>query len=125
MQLEKIKITRIYGAENGLSYFEDLEIPMLVPVGNKQKISKTLGSGSCRVFQFGADFSMDWHVTSSPACFIYMQGAQEIEVSGGEIRQFGVGDILLAEDTTGKGHKSRSISPIAGRALIIDASCKA
>ena len=96
MNIEKIKITAPSTAlKNGLSYFDEIEVPMLFPVGNKQKISKPLGTGDCKLFQFGSDFALDWHTSFVPCYYIYIQGAQEIEVSGGEIRQFKAGDILL------------------------------
>ena len=40
---------------------------------------------------------------------IMLQGEVEIETSDGTVRRLGAGDILLAEDTTGKGHRSRSV----------------
>ena len=39
-----------------------------------------------------------------------LKGAIEIEVSSGIIKQFNKGDIILAEDLTGKGHITRSTS---------------
>ena len=39
-----------------------------------------------------------------------LSGRFEVEVSSdGTIKSFGPGDILLAEDTTGKGHKTRAV----------------
>ncbi len=40
---------------------------------------------------------------------IMLRGEVEIEASDGTVRRLGAGDILLAEDTTGKGHCSRSV----------------
>jgi quercetin dioxygenase-like cupin family protein len=38
---------------------------------------------------------------------ITLAGAAEVTVSDGETRTFGPGDVVLAEDTTGKGHTTR------------------
>lgn len=117
--IEEVKITRIYSDDVGASHFQDIVQPLLYGVGNKQKITKSLGSGLCRLFEFDADFHCDWHL-SSPSCYyIYIQGGQEIEVSDGEKRVFKTGDIILAEDTSGRGHRSRSVFEVNGRALII------
>jgi hypothetical protein len=35
----------------------------------------------------------------------------EIVASGGETRRFGPGSIMLADDTTGKGHISKALTP--------------
>jgi hypothetical protein len=39
-----------------------------------------------------------------------MDGEIEIETSLGEKRVFKHGDVLLVEDTTGKGHRSRNLT---------------
>jgi hypothetical protein len=39
----------------------------------------------------------------------FLKGEYEVEVSGGEKRIFGPGDLLLAEDLTGKGHYTKLI----------------
>jgi hypothetical protein len=40
---------------------------------------------------------------------IHLAGRVEIECGDGTKRRFGVGDILLADDTTGQGHISREV----------------
>ena len=39
-----------------------------------------------------------------------LEGAIEIEVADGEIRRFSIGDIILLEDVSGKGHDTRVVS---------------
>lgn len=48
-----------------------------------------------------------------------MSGNWEITTSDGEIRTFSTGDVLLVEDTTGKGHASRVISGEPSLALLV------
>jgi len=38
-----------------------------------------------------------------------LDGAVDVEISDGTIRRFSTGDVLLAEDTTGRGHISRAV----------------
>ena len=38
-----------------------------------------------------------------------LSGACEVETSDGNVKRFGPGDIILLEDTWGKGHRSRNI----------------
>ncbi|MDF3054529.1 MAG: hypothetical protein K0Q74_436 [Gammaproteobacteria bacterium] len=113
-------ITRIYTAENGLSYFEDVLPPTLYPIGKKQRVSQILGAA--RLFEFDADFQCDWHISSKRCYYLYLQGRQAVEVSGGGQKEFGPGDIILAEDLSGKGHRSWSTSHVPGRAVIITLS---
>ena len=57
----------------------------------------------------GPDYDYDWHNAPERQYVIMLQGEVEIETSDGTMRRLGAGDILLAEDTTGKGHRSRSV----------------
>jgi hypothetical protein len=38
-----------------------------------------------------------------------LDGEVDIEVGDGAKRRFGTGDVLLVEDTDGRGHKSRAV----------------
>jgi hypothetical protein len=38
-----------------------------------------------------------------------LRGAYEVTASDGMVRRFPVGSLLLLEDTTGKGHLTRSV----------------
>jgi hypothetical protein len=49
----------------------------------------------------------DWHPAPQRVLAIYLSGELEIQASDGEVRAIGGGTILLAEDTTGKGHRNR------------------
>ena len=42
---------------------------------------------------------------------VQIDGTVEVEASDGEKRVFGPGSVLLVEDTTGKGHVTRSLTP--------------
>jgi uncharacterized cupin superfamily protein len=39
-----------------------------------------------------------------------LSGALEVRASDGEVRQFKPGETVLVEDTTGKGHASKSVN---------------
>ncbi len=119
MNISKYKITRLYTGEDGHTHFEDLDGIDLFHVGNTQKISKEIPNAGIQIYEFGKDFFCDWHLTTKPCYFIYLAGEQEIEIKDGTRRRFGVGDILLAEDTYGSGHLSQSVGETDGRALIV------
>jgi hypothetical protein len=42
--------------------------------------------------------------------FFYLTGEMEVQVSDYEVRRFRSGSVLLAEDTFGRGHRSRVVS---------------
>ena len=52
----------------------------------------------------------DWHNTPVRMYIVVLSGVMQVEVSGGEMRDFNAGNILLAEDLTGKGHITRALN---------------
>lgn len=48
-----------------------------------------------------------------------LDGEIELEVSDGKIRRFIAGDILLMEDVSGKGHRTKSVSDKARMSIFI------
>ena len=54
-------------------------------------------------------YFQDWHNAPRRQYVITLSGRGEVELSGGGTVQLMPGHILLAEDTTGKGHISRGV----------------
>ena len=50
-----------------------------------------------------------WHLAGK-ALFVTLRGTWEMQTSDGAIARFGPGDFLLADETRGKGHRSRRVS---------------
>jgi uncharacterized cupin superfamily protein len=51
--------------------------------------------------------------------FFVLSGEWQVTASDGESRRFGVGSVLLVEDTTGKGHSSRVVSETDSLAALV------
>jgi hypothetical protein len=49
---------------------------------------------------------------------VTLTGRIEVEVSDGEVRRFGPGDVTLVEDTHGKGHITRALDPVPRTTLL-------
>src|SRR6266567_3783732 len=49
----------------------------------------------------------DWHNPPQRLLVLWLTGEVEFETSDGDIRRLPAGSVVLAEDTTGKGHISR------------------
>jgi hypothetical protein len=56
-----------------------------------------------------ASYALDYHPAPRRQFIVNLSGAVEITASDGEVRVFGPGSIMLAEDTTGKGHISKAV----------------
>ena len=65
------------------------------------------------IFVVQAGAASDWnehHVAPRRQWIIVQTGLMEVTVTNGERREFGPGDALLVEDTTGKGHLSTPLT---------------
>jgi hypothetical protein len=65
------------------------------------------------------DYDYDWHNAPRRQYVITLTGWAEIEIGDGTTRRFGPGDILLAEDVTGRGHRSRGVGTEPRRSIFV------
>jgi hypothetical protein len=113
-----MKITRIFSDEKGESHFEDIEIP-LIDQGEIGFLSKDVEVKKLQFRKVSADYDYDFHHAPQRQYIVFLDGGVEIETSLGEIRQFQTGEILLVEDTTGKGHKTKNLEKRERTSLFI------
>ena len=106
--MEAYKITRIYADAQGESHFEDISIP-LQDGGTIGFLSEAQKVGTIIFRKVIEQYDYDFHNAPARQYIALMDGEIEIETSSGETRTFKPGDVLLVEDITGKGHRSRNI----------------
>ena len=99
-----IKMTRIYTGTDGQSHAE--EVDMRLTSGTATEMFKASGVQFRRTPP--GTFS-DWHVGPRRQFVITLSGRGEIEVAGGRKVMLEPGRIELIEDTTGKGHTTRTV----------------
>jgi uncharacterized cupin superfamily protein len=112
-QPENVYYTRIVVDEKGDSHFSSGEIPMALgsyaQPEPKLGLSKTYMASTATFFSAPPGYFGDWHTAIRKQFLFHLSGISEIVVSDGETRRFGKGDIVLVEDTTGRGHTARSV----------------
>lgn len=101
-------IVRIYSNESGESHFEDVEIP-LKDIGMIGRLSEESEVRGIMFREVAPDYDWDFHCAPQRQYIILLDGEIEIETSLGDKRTFKGGDILLVEDTWGKGHKTKNL----------------
>jgi len=111
-------ITRIYIDNNGESHFEDIEIPLRND-GEIGFLSDDIPAKEIIFRKVKPDYDYDFHNAPQKQYIILLDGENEIETSMSEKRIFKGGDILLVEDTQGKGHKTRNIRNIERKSIFI------
>lgn len=113
-----MKVTRVYADAAGDSHFDEIDIP-LKDGGTIGRLSERHPVGSIIFRENDADYDYDWHCAPQRQYIVLLDGEIEIETSLGEKRRFSGGDILLVEDVTGHGHRTRTINDQPRRSLFI------
>ena len=114
-------VTRIYTGEDGESHFEDVEIPLkdLGAIGKMSQLQDATGV----VFRTTeGNYDLDFHNAPRRQYVVNLTGSVQLETGDGTQRILGPGEILLAEDTTGRGHKSCSVGSEPRTCLFIPLS---
>ena len=121
-----MRYTRLFSDERGESHFGEVEIEFAstdyVEGAAPLKLSPSHSAVDYRFMDAPAGWTSDWHPSSARNLFVVLSGEWEVTASDGEARRFKTGDVLLVEDTTGKGHTSRVVSEEDSVALMIEVS---
>jgi quercetin dioxygenase-like cupin family protein len=111
--MTKIRYVRMYADPHGESHFSDEEAELkpvnFAPPAPPLNLSSPTPAKQLAFFEMPADWHGDWHPAPQRQFFVFLAGEVEAQVSDGEVRRFRPGNVLLMEDTTGKGHASRSV----------------
>ena len=112
------QVTRIFSDANGDTHFEDVEIPLheAGPIG---RLSHALPAEGIVFREVEPSYDWNFHVAPQKQYIILLDGEIEIETSLGDKRIFKGGQVLLVEDTHGKGHKTRNLQPIRRKSIFI------
>ena len=113
-----MKITRVYADDHGESHFDELSIE-LHEAGSIGHLSEPVPAKSVIFRSNDPGYDYDWHVAPQRQLIVLLNGKIEIEVSDGTRRSFGGGEILMMEDTTGKGHRTRHLEERERRSVFI------
>ena len=113
-----VKVTRIYTGDDGESRFEDFDIP-LRDAGDIGSLSELVKATGVIFRETAGDYDYDFHNAPQRQYVVMLDGEVDIEIGDGTIRRFTTGDILLAEDTTGRGHSSRAVDGKPRKSLFI------
>lgn len=113
-----MKITRLYTGTDNESHFEDLEIE-LKSAGEIGELSEKVNATGIIFRKTSPDYDYDWHNAPQRQYIIMLDGAVDVQVGDGSERRFSTGDILLAEDVTGRGHKSKAVNNEARTSVFV------
>ena len=103
-----MRIHNLYTDASGESHFRDVEIEW-VEETRSGKLSPRLPVTGLIFREVPPTYDLDWHPAPRRQYIINLDAGAEITASDGESRVIGAGEVLLVEDTTGKGHLSMAV----------------
>ena len=102
-----MKIVRLYAGADNESHFEDIDVEL--SLSGRMETSKLQAAQGIVFCSASPSHLSDYHPAPKRQYVITLSGQVEIETGDGTIRRFGPGDVMLAEDTTGRGHITRVV----------------
>ena len=103
-----MKIHRLYADKNGESHWQDMEVEY-AETTRAGRLSKRLPANGIIFREVQPDYDLDWHPAPRRQYIINLDAGVQITASDGEARRIGAGEVILVEDTFGKGHLSKAI----------------
>lgn len=99
---------RTYALESGESRMEQLPI---VPASAEAQQLLREPAARVTIGGMGANFRIDWHVANQPTLLVPIEGVLYVRTTDECEYELVPGDVLRAEDLTGRGHVSGAGAP--------------
>jgi len=103
-----VTVTRMYTGPDGKTHAEDVSVP-LGELRNAAERSATIGVTGLQFVRTSPAYDLDWHTAPRRQYVVTVAGESEVVIGDGTRIHLYPGKIMLAEDTTGQGHLSKSI----------------
>ena len=103
-----MRVHNLYVDDKGETHFRDIEIEW-AETTNAGKLSKRLPATGIIFREVQPDYDLDWHPAPRRQYIINLDAGVKITASDGEARIIKAGEVILVEDTSGKGHLSQAV----------------
>ena len=113
-----MRIHNLYKDGAGESHFRDIEVEW-VEQGKFTKLSQRFPATGVIFRETSGDYDLDWHPAPRRQYIVNLDAAVQITASDGEARTIGPGEVILVEDTSGKGHLSQAVGGKMRRSIFI------
>ena len=114
---------RLYAYETGESQFEDMQadfdMAVYAPPAPAFGVSAAVEARRFIMVHFPAGWDSDLHPAPRRQLFVMLSGRFQGQTSGGAVLDLGPGDVVLMEDTTGRGHSARTLDGTEVHALMV------
>ena len=106
------RFLRVYTGDDGEPHFQEVRPPFQPFVDTEGAYGEgtPLENASGITFRVSPPgYLLEFHCAPRRQYTITLAGYAEVEVGDGTVEQVGPGDVLMAEDLTGKGHITRVV----------------
>jgi len=103
-----MKIIRLYADDKGESHFQDIEVEFEAPTPSGRVSARQPATG-INFREVPGEYDLDWHPAPRRQYIINLDAGVQLTASDGEVRRVKAGEVVLVEDTWGKGHLSKAI----------------
>jgi hypothetical protein len=118
LEVATMRIHNLFADAEGETHFRDIEVAW-DEEREFSKYSKRLPATGIIFRETSGDYDLDWHPAPRRQYIINLEGAVQITASDGESRIIGAGEVLLVEDTKGKGHLSKAVAGRMRRSIFV------
>lgn len=121
--MSQIEFLRIYADASGCSHFEMKTIGLApknyAPPAPPLNTSTAESADRSVFLELPVGWYGDWHPTPVRQWLILMSGECEFEAGDGERMIRNAGDVVMLDDTTGRGHQTRVLGNVPVRIAAI------
>ena len=117
-----VTFARVYAGPDGRSRMEEIEptFEPFVDIEGAHGEGTRLEAATGITFRRNAPgYFLDWHTAPRRQYTITIEGQVEISTGDGQVKRFGPGSVLLAEDLTGQGHTTRVVGDQPRTTIIV------
>jgi quercetin dioxygenase-like cupin family protein len=117
--ISPLTYVHVYTDSAGVSHFREEHFDFKRGRNDETSIHVLEAKGGATLLRLKAGAVEEWHNAPRAWYLIVLQGTSEVTASDGQVRQFGPGSVVLLDDTTGKGHRTRAVGTIDHIAAVI------
>jgi hypothetical protein len=103
-----MRIHHLFVDQQGESHWEDMQV-QFIESGRGGRLSARLPATGIIFREVPPDYDLGWHPAPRRQYIINLDAGVQLTASDGESRQIGAGEVILVEDTWGKGHLSKAL----------------
>ena len=113
-----MRIHNLYTDDQGETHFRDIEVEWKNQ-GPGGQTSATLPATGIIFRETPGTYDFDWHPAPRRQYIINLDAGVAITASDGETRIIAAGEVILVEDTHGKGHCSKAINGVLRHSIFV------